>query len=1114
MEMKACGNTLASGGRVSLNRDVLMKLRREKGLSQELVALMCAEQRLCVSIASIKRAETGKNILYRTARDISIFFDVDLTDIVGNDPTQDEISLPLSQQSSQIEIPAKRQIVLLVADIIINNKDTISGIIQYWCSACESAARQYDGKLYQLSETRSAFLFGSLTFMGYEHFQAIHCAISLQNQMQTILDHNGVIHSLINYQQIILEHENILPGKEYVKSISKLMAVDDNGYNSVDRNLILVSESIKKDLKSRFPLTPINESNDLSEEPIWQVNSDKFEPTKVKSFIGRELQRQQFKSAVESVFAYSEMQVIYIRGTAGIGKTRLLEEFSEYANSLGINSHKAHVVDFGTEQNQLAIPKLIRSILKLSADDRNLDYEVLNTRFGGPVCEERDLMFLYSWLNWSLSRKDLSIFKAMNHEMRTSGLQRVVDNLIRYSTEKAPLLLCIEDLHWANNNLLESIQHFAEVLRDTQVILILTSRVENDPLQKKWSTTWVNLPMMVMSLSPLRTSEAQQFADYFEDISDEHKKHCIKRAEGNPLFLEQLLCEKKLQFESLPHTVQTLVQVKLDSLSTQCRAAVRTASVIGQWFTAAALNYILQTDEFNIDPLIEHYLVKRTGDRYQFVHALVHQGIYQTITEEARAKLHQRCAQWFEPFDIALQARHLNRAKITKSADIYLQAVDKKMQENNFDEANVLADEALLIDYANIDEAAIWLKKGEIMVAIGNTELAIDCYQKAISLASTKNKKFAPFIGLANCLDTLERHDEALAALSQAEECLSAKNINLELSQLHYLRGNFYFPKGQVTACMQEHSKALDYARMAKDSNAEAKALGGLGDAAYAQGKMITAYNYFKQCLTLCASHDFSKVEAANRFMIGTTRIYLNETEQALEDALDSAELAESIGHKRAEIVSRLTAAWILLDQQSLEAAKQQCDQGMALADEIGAQRFKPFLAESIARYHYYMGDKDVAKSVILEAYNNLNEHGVKEFIGPWVISSYALVTESIDEANTLLEEGHDLLMQHCIGHNYYRYYVNAIEVSLMYRNWTALEKYIHEFKTYTHDEPTPWSDFYLNRAELIAQAWQAEPSNKLLSKLASIKNQANQVQLNHSIKFIEQAIQHLKPNE
>jgi len=653
----------------------------------------------------------------------------------------------------------------------------------------------------------------------------------------------------------------------------------------------------------------------------WQIKNGNTETSVLHRFVGREIQLQQFKAAVESVFAYQEMQMIYIRGIAGLGKTRLLEEFCDYASKLGVSCHNAHVLDFGTEHNQLAIPKLIRSIIGLAANDANLSFAQLNARFGQAVCEERDLPMLYRWLNWSLSGKAHDLYNAMSHETRSMGLQRVIKHLMAAASQRCPLLLCIEDMHWANDDILEVILHFSEALKDTQVILLLTSRKENDPLQKKWSSAWLDVPMLVMNLAPLRKAEATHLADSYADVTTEYKSQCVTRAEGNPLFLEQLLREQNLAVENLPQTIQTLVLVKLDSLSAECRTVARAASVIGQWFTEPALNYVLQSNNFNITPLIENYLVKRVGERYQFVHALIHQGVYQTIAESSLSELHQRCAKWFETSDISLQARHLNRAKAKKAAEIYLLAIKTRIQANDFDAALTLVEEAVAIKYTAIDHSSLWLFQAEIMLAKGHTHKAIDGYQKAIDCANSDSQKFTPLIGLANGLDTLERYADAMAALSQAEASISSENINAELSQIHYLRGNLYFPKGQVKKCSLEHRKALQYAQFAKDSNAEAKALGGLGDAAYAEGNMLTACNYFKQCLQICETMGLAKIKAANRFMLATTRIYLNETDLALNDATESADLAKLVGHKRAEIVSRLTAGWILLDMQALQPA-------------------------------------------------------------------------------------------------------------------------------------------------------------------------------------------------
>ncbi len=1109
--MKVSENHQTAGGRVSLNRNALVNLRKEKGLSQEMVALMCAEQRRCVSIASIKRAELGKNILFRTARNIAGFFEVELTSIIEKDEEPASAKPSVSTVSNQISISSKRELVVFVADLVLSDSRLISSFAGDWSASCQLLAGESDSQLLHLSDTRVAIVFGAQGLMGYEHFQALQFARRLQRMFSDHVAGQADVNCLISYQDFSS------PQPDFRQADADLVATKAADFK-LDRfvacqpGLILVTDGIKQALGHKYETTALTAEH--AGQQIWQVGEDEASPGDVVSFIGRDLQRQQFEAAVESVFAYGEMQVIYISGMAGIGKTRLQEELYDYAANLGIECHQTHVLDFGIEQAQMAIPKLIRSLLKLGPDEVDLSYADLNRRFGSEVCAQQDVLFLYSWLNWPLTGKALSIYGTMSHEVRSAGLHKVVEDLIRKLTHNAPLLLCIEDMHWANDDLLDSILLFAEALKESKVILLFTSRKENDPMQNKWSSAWVDFPMLVMNLSPLRQAEAQRFADSFADVSEEYKQRCIERAEGNPLFLEQLLRDRHTDQETLPHSVQTLVSARLEGMSADCQTVARAASVLGQWFTTAALNFVLNSESADIQPLVEHYFVKPVGDRFQFVHALVQQGIYQTITDDALTAIHLRCAQWFESSDASLQARHLNRARAENTFDAYLKAIDGKIDQQNFDDANTLVDEAFEIDYIPVDRYSLWCRKADIMSARGLTRQAVDCFNQALAAAQSKQQKFLPLLGIASSLDTLESYDEALAALSEAENCLSREHRNRELSQIHYLRGNFYFPKGQVEDCRHEHSKALDYARLAEDADAEARALGGLGDAAYAQGKMVTAFGYFKQCLQLCAEHGFGKVEAANLFMRATTRIYLNETEAALQDALDSAELASLVGHKRAEIVSRLTAAWILISMQALDAATVQCEQGLSIARNIGAHRFEPFLAESQARIYYYSGDSQKALSTIADAWVEVETQGIEEFIGPWVISSYAMVSNDDEQARLLLQQGSELLRQGCIGHNYFRFYHNAIESCLLRQDWDQLSQYIDAFEAYTAQESTPWSEFYISRGRLIAQAWQDDSTAGLNTALQALIRQAQQAGLTQSIELISQAIAGLQSRQ
>ena len=144
-----------------------------------------------------------------------------------------------------------------------------------------------------------------------------------------------------------------------------------------------------------------------------------------------------------------------------------------------------------------------------------------------------------------------------------------------------------------------------------------------------------------------------------------------------------------------------------------------------------------------------------------------------------------------------------------------------------------------------------------------------------------------------------------------------------ELARLHHLRGNIFFPLGNIDGCREEHERGLDYARRSGSPEAEARALGGLADAAYAQGKMRTAFDYFSRCVALCQQHGFGRIEVANRSMVGFSRIYLNEARQANEDGDAAARAAALVGQPRAELLGEtmgVFACYELADFDSMQA--------------------------------------------------------------------------------------------------------------------------------------------------------------------------------------------------
>src|SRR5690606_22574721 len=112
--------------------------------------------------------------------------------------------------------------------------------------------------------------------------------------------------------------------------------------------------------------------------------------------------------------------------------------------------------------------------------------------------------------------------------------------------------------------------------------------------------------------------------------------------------------------------------------------------------------------------------------------------------------------------------------------------------------------------------------------------------------------------------------------------------------------------------CRHEHERALAFAGSAGSPDAEARALSGLADALYAQGRMLTAGTYFERCIALARQHGLGRIEVANRCMAALPLLFSCKTEAAHAAAIAAVEAASRVGHQRAEMIAGEIAHMVL----------------------------------------------------------------------------------------------------------------------------------------------------------------------------------------------------------
>jgi tetratricopeptide (TPR) repeat protein len=532
--------------------------------------------------------------------------------------------------------------------------------------------------------------------------------------------------------------------------------------------------------------------------------------------------------------------------------------------------------------------------------------------------------------------------------------------------------------------------------------------------------------------------------------------------------------------EGVPDSVQSVVQARLDRLDLLDKQAVTAASVLGQRFSLDALRHLIANPKYECKGLIAHYLVRPEGDDYLFAHALVQEGVYNSLLKARRAELHREAASWYAARDLALRAEHLGRADDPAAALAYLQAAELEAAEVRFESSLEMADRGIRLAREPATLFELMCLRADALRNMGATDESIVAFRAALDAAVDDAHRCRASIGMAGGLRVADRQGEALEVLEKAEAAATRLGLDSERAQIHYLRGNVYFPLGKIEGCLAEHEKALHFAREAGSAEGEALALGGLGDGYYLRGHMRSACERFRACVDLCREHDYGRIGVANRHMVGWTRIYLMEFGEALEDGLEAATLAAEARHHRAEQLSLMLAGRIEFEAGRFADAGTHLDRALALARRIRAGNFEAQSLCQLGQLCAAQDKMDEARQFLDQAMAVVRGVGMT-FIGPVVLAVHAALSNDPSERTAALMEAEAILDSGCVAHNQFWFPQIAIDQALAAGEWAEAERYATRLENYMREEPLPWPEFVVARGRALA-AWGRERRDAALA--------------------------------
>ncbi|MFO1046501.1 MAG: adenylate/guanylate cyclase domain-containing protein [Geminicoccaceae bacterium] len=517
------------------------------------------------------------------------------------------------------------------------------------------------------------------------------------------------------------------------------------------------------------------------------------EPEEVGSFVGRGTELAQLTMLLARTERSWQGAMALVRGEAGIGKTRLLRELQRRAEAAGVACHTAIVLDFGSGEGSDVVRVLTRKLLGVDGGDPEAREQVAFAAAAAGITDNRLGPFLLDLLDLPLAPNDRRIVDAMAEGDRRLARQDTFAAALACAAADQPLMLLVEDVHWAEPGTLEDLAAAATVIADLPVLLLMSTRREGDPIDAAWLARAAPVPATTVDLHPLRASDAMSLAGELlaGDDDDQAVERCVVRAQGNPLFLEQLLRHvREGDDDVLPATIQTLIQARIDRLAAGDREALSAASVLGQSFTLPALRAVLGEARFEPSQLVQRLLVRPTAEGYLFAHALIRDAVYDQLMRARRRELHARAAKFFAGQDAGLHAQHLDRAADPAAAGAYATAARQQADAFHDETALELATRGLEIAESSADRLALACLVGRLQLGLGRVEAAETAFAAALELAGDPAGRCRVLLGLAAAMRLSDRFDEALGYLDEAFPLVDDLGLADERSHIAHLRSD------------------------------------------------------------------------------------------------------------------------------------------------------------------------------------------------------------------------------------------------------------------------------------------------------------------------------------
>jgi predicted ATPase/class 3 adenylate cyclase len=881
----------------------------------------------------------------------------------------------------------RRQVSVLFADLSGYtafaegmDPETVKTLLDRALRQLGSEVERYGGTIDKYIGDNVMGVFGAPVTHEDDPERAVRAGIAMQEAMEAINERisrsEGVQFSLrvgINSGEVIAGQvgDGYTVIGDTVNVASRLQAAAQPGSVTVGigtfratREVIEYEELEPLELKGKAEPVPAWEA-----KAVTGVAAHRPRPRTVAPLIGREEESALLLSLAERVQREGRPHLVTVIGQAGVGKSRLLRELNARLAGLerGPQLRIGECPPYGAGISYWALGEVVRSEFDIATDDppeeswRRLR-EGIEERLEEAGAEEPGdrIAALIAVLLGIEPPEGAPVLESEDPQRMRESLFSAVRALLEAISVRRPVVLAIEDIHWADEGMLDLIEHLARWVRGPLLIVCL-ARDELLDRRADWGGGRRNATSI--SLEPLSDSETEELvgALYGEGEGDGSLvSRVAERAGGNPLFAEEIvnrLLEEGADPDALPESVHSVLAARLDSLKPFERRLLQHASVVGQNFwegvlvgttaggerpsVAEALSGLEEKDL-----VIASSASRLAGEReYAFKHSLIRDVAYGMLPKAIRCRKHFEVGGFIEDRAgergegaVALVAEHYARAA-TLGAEAGLEP----------DELRDMNEKAL-----QFLEAA-----GDAAASLYSNQEALGHYRGARGLNGHLDEDTRSRIGekMGDVALRLGRVDEAVAVWEQCLDYHRRQEDLARVGDLHRKIGAGLWDKGDREASIAHYQKGID---LLKDGPPCIELVRLYEEAAslymHTGDNMLAIYASEK---ALRLAERLGEAAAASRAHGIFGRVFgrIGDLEKARENLERSVELAR--GTEGAEAVRALLTLGYHLEvsEADYDGAAAAYHEALDLASEVGDLPAQVELHAALAQLATYRGD-------------------------------------------------------------------------------------------------------------------------------------------------------------